>query len=232
MVIGFESTGPYAEPLFHYLKDKPVTLVQVNPMHTKRVKELTGNSPGKTDEKDPRVIADVICLGHALTVVIPEGPAAQLRRLTQARERAMTTRTAMVNQLQQLVFVIFPEFFNVMRSLTKTAMYLVKNYTTPETIYAMGVEALTAVLKKVSRGRLGQERAKELFEAAQDSIGIYEGKESILEEISHLVCQIEGQDRFIDKLERQMAEFWAKSLTAAAFFPSRDRCNNSRRPDW
>lgn len=207
VVIGFESTGPYAEPLFHYLKDKPVTLVQVNPMHTKRVKELTGNSPGKTDKKDPRVIADVICLGHALTVVIPEGPAAQLRRLTQARERAMTTRTAMVNQLQHLVFVIFPEFFNIMRSLTKTAMYLVKNYTTPETIYAMGVEALTGVLKKVSRGKLGQERAKELFEAAQDSIGIYEGKESILEEISHLVCQIEGQNRFIDKLERQMAEF-------------------------
>jgi transposase len=207
VVIGFESTGPYAEPLFHYLKDKPVTLVQVNPMHTKRVKELTGNSPGKTDKKDPRVIADVICLGHALTVVIPEGPAAQLRRLTQARERAMTTRTAMVNQLQHLVFVIFPEFFNVMGSLTKTAMYLVKNHTTPETIYAMGVEALTGVLKKVSRGKLGQERAKELFEAAQDSIGIYEGKESILGEISHLVCQIEGQNRFIDKLGRQMAEF-------------------------
>jgi len=207
VVIGFESTGPYAEPLFHYLKDKPVTLVQVNPMHTKRVKELTGNSPGKTDKKDPRVIADVICLGHALTVVIPEGSAAQLRRLTQARERAMTTRTAMVNQLQQLVFVVFPEFFNIMGSLTKTATYLVKNYTTPETIYAMGVESLTGILKKVSRGKLGQERAKELFEAARDSIGIYEGRESILEEISHLVFQIEGQNCFIDKLETQMAEF-------------------------
>jgi transposase len=207
VVIGFESTGPYAEPLFHYLKDKPVTLVQVNPMHTKRVKELTGNSPGKTDKKDPRVIADVICLGHALTVVIPEGPAAQLRRLTQARERAMTTRTAMVNQLQQLVFVVFPEFFSIMGSLTKTATYLVKNYTTPETIYAMGVGALTEAIKKVSCGKLGQERAKELFEAAQDSIGIHEGRESILEEISHLVCQIEGQNGFIDKLETQMAEF-------------------------
>ena len=207
VVIGFESTGPYAEPLFHYLKDKPVTLVQVNPMHTKRVKELTGNSPGKTDKKDPRVIADVICLGHALTVVIPEGPAAQLRRLTQSRERAITTRTAMVNQLQHLVFVIFPEFFNIIKSTTKTAMYLVKNYTTPETIYAMGIEAVTAVLKKVSCGRLGQKRAKKLFEAARDSIGIHEAKESILEEITHLVVQIENQDRFIDKLETQMAEF-------------------------
>ena len=37
-MVGFESTGPYAEPLVHYLMKKEVKLVQVNPMHTKRVK--------------------------------------------------------------------------------------------------------------------------------------------------------------------------------------------------
>ena len=130
-VIGFESTGPYAEPLFHYLKKKPVKLVQVNPVHTKRVKELTGNSPNKSDKKDPRVIADVICLGHALTLVVPEGPAAELRRLTQARQRAIKSRTAMINQLQHLIFVIFPEFLKVLKISTKTARYLIKHYTTP-----------------------------------------------------------------------------------------------------
>ncbi len=207
IVVGFESTGPYAEPLFHYLRNKPVKLVQINPMHSKRLKELTGNSPNKTDKKDPRVIADVICLGHALTVVIPEGGAAQLRRLTQARERAMKSRTAMVNQLQHLVFVIFPEFFNVMKPSTKSAMYLIKNHTTPETIHSMGVESLTGVLKKVSRGKLGQERAKELFEAACDSIGICEGKESIILEIDHLVSKIEDECGFIDNLKKKMAEY-------------------------
>ena len=60
VVVGFESTGPYAEPLMNFLAKKPVKLVQVNPLHTKRLKELTGNSPNKTDSKDPRVIADVI----------------------------------------------------------------------------------------------------------------------------------------------------------------------------
>ena len=75
VVIGFESTGSYAEPLCHYLRKKQVKLVQINPMHTKRMKELTGNSPNKTDMKDPRVIADIIGLGHALTVVVPEGAA-------------------------------------------------------------------------------------------------------------------------------------------------------------
>ena len=55
VLAGFESSGPYAELLFHYLRKKPVKLVQVNPFHTKCVKGLTGNSPNKTDHKDPRM---------------------------------------------------------------------------------------------------------------------------------------------------------------------------------
>jgi len=208
IVIGFESTGPYAEPLFHYLRKKPVELVQINPMHGKRIKELTGNSPNKNDKKDPRVIADVICLGHALTVVIPEGPAAELRRLTQARERAVEALTVVSNQLQQLLFVIFPEFLNVMKNTsTKSAIYMIKNHPAPEDIVAMGLESLTMVLKKISRARFGLERAKELFEAAQHSIGIYEGKKSILLEIGHLVSEIENKTRYIQNLEKQMDHY-------------------------
>jgi transposase len=204
IVIGFESTGPYAEPLFHYLKKKPVKLVQVNPVHTKRVKELTGNSPNKSDKKDPRVIADVICLGHALTLVVPEGPAAELRRLTQARERAIKSRTVMINQLQHLIFVIFPEFLKVLKISSKTTRYLIKNYTTPEKIYALGLQSLNQQLKKVSRGKLGQDHAKQLYEAARDCIGICAGKQSIVFEIEHLVGRIEAEDQFIASLEKQM----------------------------
>jgi len=204
IVIGFESTGPYAEPLFHFLRKKPVKLVQVNPVHTKRIKELTGNSPNKTDKKDPRVIADVICLGHALTLVVPEGPAAELRRLTQARQRAITDRTAIINQLQHLIFVIFPEFLTVLKISTKTAWYFVKHFTTAEKIFALGLDSVGQIFKKVSRGKLGQDRAKQLHEAARDSIGISEGKQSIVFEIEHLVSRIEAEDQFIDSLEKQM----------------------------
>jgi transposase len=204
IVIGFESTGPYAEPLFHFLRKKPVKLVQVNPVHTKRVKELTGNSPNKTDSKDPRVIADVICLGHALTLVVPEGPAAELRRLTQARERAITDRTAIINQLQHLIFVIFPEFLTVLKISTKTARYFIKHFTTPEKIFALSLDSVGQIFKKVSRGKLGQDRAKQLREAAGNSIGISEGKQSIVFEIEHLIGRIEAEDQFIDSLQKQM----------------------------
>lgn len=207
-VVGFESTGPYAEPLFNYLKKKPVNLVQVNPVHTKRIKELTGNSPNKTDKKDPRVIADVISLGHSLTLVIPEGAAAHLRRLSHARERAMKRRTAASNQLQHLIFVIFPEFLSIMKNIsTKTASYLIKHYPTAESIVALGIKSLTAVIREISRGKLNQEKAKELFKAAQSSIGVDEGKGSIVMEIEYLISQIDADNRFIASLEKRMEEY-------------------------
>ena len=44
IIVGFESTGSYGVPLVHFLNRKGVKLVQVNPMHTKRLKELDRKS--------------------------------------------------------------------------------------------------------------------------------------------------------------------------------------------
>ena len=211
VVVGFESSGPYAEPLFHYLRKKHVNLVQINPMHSKRIKDLTGNSPNKTDKKDPRVIADVISLGHALTLVVPEGSAAQLRRVTQARERALKRRNAAINQLQDLIFIIFPEFLAIMKGIsTKTALYLIKKYPTPEDIVSLGLESLASEVKRVSRGKLKRKRAEDLFNAAQISVGVNEGRRGILLEIEHLISQIGADSKFISNLEQQMEKYLIK----------------------
>jgi len=207
VVVGFESTGPYAEPLLHFLRRHDVRLVQVNPLHTKRLKELQGNSPNKTDQKDPKVIADIIGLGHALTVIIPEGTVAELRRLTQARERSIQRMSVLMSQLQDLIFLIFPEFMPVMKDITiKSTQYLLKNYPRPHDVVETGVELLTQILKKVSRGRLGRERAEELYHAATESVGIVEGQDSIVLEIKEIVSTIEDIERFASKLEKHMSK--------------------------
>lgn len=208
VIVGFESTGPYGEPLIHYLQKRGVKLVQVNPMHTKRLKELQGNSPNKTDKKDPKVIADIIELGHALSLVVPKGVAGELRRLTQARERAMQRRMGLLNQLHDLIFIIFPEFLQVMKSVKrKSAQYLLSNYPTPQDIMRLGLSSLTLALKKISRGTLQEERAKALYEAARRSVGIKEGKESILLEIRSMLSFIEASDRFITDIEKRMSKY-------------------------
>ena len=208
VVVGFESTGAYGEPLVHYLRQKPVKLVQVNPMHTKRMKELQGNSPGKTDRKDPKVIADIIGLGHALSVVIPEGAAAELRRLTLARERSIERRTALYNQLQDLVFIVFPEFLQVMKDIkTHTAQYLLRHYPTPQDMVACGSEELIRILRQVSRGKLGKVRAQALYDAAVQSVGLQEGRRGILLETEEILSGLEACKRFIEKMQEEMVPY-------------------------
>jgi transposase len=208
VVVGFESTGAYGEPLVHYLRQKAVRLVQVNPMHTKRMKELPGNSPGKTDRKDPKVIADIIGLGHALSVVVPEGAAAELRRLTLARERSIGRRTALYNQLQDLVFILFPEFLQVIKNVkTKSAQYLLCHYPTPQDITKCGSEPLSLILKRVSRGKLGSAQAQALYDAAAQSVGLREGSRGILLEKEEILSVLEACNRFIEKLEEEMLPY-------------------------
>lgn len=205
IIVGYESTGPYAEPLVHYLRNKPVKIVQVNPMHTKRMKEVNDNSPLKTDDKDPRVIADIIRLGHALTVIVPEGHAAYLRRLNNARERHIRERTALLNQLQQLVFLLFPEFKTVLKNIkVKTARYILEHYTTPETIGAMVKETLGEEMRKKSRGKFGIEDANILICLAQGTIGIKEGIAGLVLDIKHILMQLEAIEGFVTEIESEM----------------------------
>ncbi len=206
VVFGFESTGPYAEPLVHYLKDKGVRLVQVNTAHTKKLKEVYDNSPGKTDRKDPKVIADLVELGRVLKVVIPEGTCADLRRLTHARERYIKTRNMLVNQLYDLVYVIFPEFGKIIKDFqSKTAQYLLKDYTTPQQVVKLGQMKLEAILRKFSRGRYGTGQAEKLYLAATQSVGICEGLPSLVEEIQNILQAMDLQQRFIDKCEEDIS---------------------------
>lgn len=208
IVVGFESTGSYAEPMCAYLRLRGVKLVQINPMHAKKLKELEGNSPHKTDRKDPKVIADIIELGHALSLVVPEGPAAELRRLVHARERSMTRQTVLLNQAHSLLFAVFPEFLKVMKGIgSKTAREVLKRYPTPPKIAECDLGVLTKLMVSVSRGRMTGERAATLRESARDTVGVTEGRESITMELLALVNGLEETERFIAKLEAMMAVY-------------------------
>ncbi len=205
VIIGYESTGPYGEPLIHYLKQKPVTIVQVNPLHTKRMREINDNSPLKTDRKDPRVIADVIRIGHALSVVVPEGDAAYLRRLNNARERHIRERTALLNQLQQFVFLIFPEFTRIIKTIySKTALHILKKYTTPAKVCSAKIEKLGEEMRRRSMGKFGVAHATALINFAKTTIGIQEGLDGLVMDIQHALIQLEMVDSLIAELEHEM----------------------------
>lgn len=207
VVVGFESTGVYADPLIHYLRARGIRLVLVNPVHTKRVKEIRDNSPNKTDKKDPGVIADIIQLGCVLSVIVPKGEAAELRQLIHARERAIGARNALLSQLHAFVYKIFPEFNQIFKSFKgKTAQYILKHHTMPEDIAELNTHELISKIRTLSRGRIQQTKVNKLQALARTTVGIKEGIRAVVKEIRHLSAQMNSQELFIKDTEKDISE--------------------------
>lgn len=207
VVVGFESTGVYADPLIHYLRARGIRLVLVNPVHTKRVKEIRDNSPNKTDKKDPGVIADIIQLGCVLSVIVPKGEAAELRQLIHARERAIGARNALLSQLHAFVYKIFPEFNQIFKSFKgKTAQYILKHHTMPEDIAEINTHELIPKIRTLSRGRIQQTKVNKLQVLARTTVGIKEGTRAVVKEIKHLIAQMNSQELFIKDIEKDISE--------------------------
>ncbi|WP_052304157.1 IS110 family transposase [Caldithrix abyssi] len=207
-LFGLESTGSYGLALIHYLHRRGYEIVQINPMHTKRLKELTDNSPNKTDKKDPKVIADIIELNKYLTVIIPEGIFAELRELVHLREKILEDLRRSYNRIEGQLFKIFPEFSQVMRDLTtKTSRYLLAHYTLPQFILDLGLTKLTELIKSVSKNRLGEEKALALYEAAKMSGGIKEGTRSIVMEIKIHLDQIDRLESYQKSLKDEIENY-------------------------
>ena len=80
--MGMEPTGHYFKPLANYLILNKITIVMVNPYHTKRAKELDDNSPTKSDKKDALTIARLVRDGRYYEVYMPQDIFAELRVLS------------------------------------------------------------------------------------------------------------------------------------------------------
>ena len=115
-------------------------------------------------------------------------------------------RTALFNQIQDLVFIIFPEFLQVIKDIKiLSAQYLLRHYPCPEEVVQCGLENLSFILRRISRGKLKEERVQALYAAAEHSVGLQEGRRAILLEMQEILSGIESADKFILKVEQEMA---------------------------
>jgi len=204
IVFGFESTGSYGEPLRYYMAQKGARLIQINPMHTKRLKEISDNSPGKSDRKDPRVIADIIMLGYGLTSIIPKGKIADLRELVQNRESKLEDINRIRNRIESLLARHFPEFLQIMGLKSKTSIYLLKHYQTAGEITKIGLKQLTEELFRISRAQIREEKSRRLYQAAKNTVGVKEGEESYRKAIKMFVDELELLQKQLSEIEEDI----------------------------
>ena len=206
-VMGMEPTGHYWQSLAYWWEDNNGEVVLVNPMHTKRAKEMEDNSPLKSDEKDARVIAGLIAEGKYLECHLPRGLFADLRNLIGQRWRCEKEKSQVTNQLNQVVDRIFPELVRCFSKLTtKSCVELLSRYPTPDKIAEEELSKITVLLKQMSRGRLGKERAEKIQQLARNTIGVKEGVSIVALEVGRLLKNLKTFDEQSQGMEKRIAE--------------------------
>lgn len=109
-IVGMELTGHYWLNLEQYLRSHGIKLVLVNPANVKKSKTLDDNSPSKTDQKDARVIAQLVKDGRYSQPNIPEGIYGEMRVAMTHRERLNKELSRVKAKIHQWLDKYYPEY--------------------------------------------------------------------------------------------------------------------------
>lgn len=193
VIVGMEPTGHYFKPLANYLLLNKISVVMVNPYHTKRAKELDDNSPTKSDKKDALTIARLIRDGRYYEVYMPQDIFAELRVLSNTRVSLMKRHNALKNSITAVFDEYFPEFITVFKHpfKGKTSMQIMKSCPFPSLILKLGVNGVLAEIKKAVKKTVGIKKAHQLVETAKGSIGVNYGTASAKLKVGLMIEELE-----------------------------------------
>lgn len=207
-IVGIEPTGHYWYTFAETVLAEGMLLVQVNPLHVKKAKELDDGTPSKNDKKDPRTIAMLIKDGRYQTPYLPKGVYAELRKSFEIREKKIKQRNRLKNLIQRWIDIYFPEFLEVFKNWEgKAALNTLANFPTPSMILELDAEEILEIWKKKVKRAVGIRRAELLIKVASKSVGsirghemaIYDLKED-LEEYIRICEKMKELEKIIEEL--------------------------------
>ena len=208
VIVGMEPTGHYWKPLANYLMKQDITVVLVNPYHTKKAKELDDNSQTKSDKKDALTIAKLVKDGRYYDTYMPHDKYADLRVLTTTRISLNDKKSSIENRITAVLDEYFPEFTTVFKHpyKGKASMQILKSCPLPKDIKALGVDGVLTEIKKAVKRTVGRKTAEKLVNAANISIGVDYGEAEATFKIQKLVEELELVNKQLNEIEERMGK--------------------------
>lgn len=208
VIVGMEPTGHYWKAFANFLlKQAGITVVLVNPYHTKKAKELDDNSQTKSDKKDALTIARLVKDGRYFETYLPHDIYAELRGLSTTRISMNKRKKAVENTITAVMDEYFPEFTAVFKHpfKGKAAMQILKECPIPKFILELGTDGVLCEIKKAVKKTVGRKKAQQLVEAARDTVGVDYGEYAARFKIRQFVEELELISRQLEEVEQEMS---------------------------
>ena len=204
--VGLEATGHYSYNILGFLLDKGLTTYVINPLHTNLFRKSTSLRRTKTDRVDARAIAammmsDAVLTSYTATSYHNE----ELKSLTRYRFEKVRERARLKQSVARLVNILFPELEKLVPTLHMQTVYtLLTELPGARQIASCHLTHLKALLANASKGRYGRDKAIQIRDAAQRSIGSAMKMKSM--ELQHTIRLIRELDAEIVEIEDAIQE--------------------------
>src|SRR6266705_1815185 len=206
IAIGIEATSRYHENLYEELRRRGYQMRLLHPGQTHHFHQQQGLR-AKTDRLDALTIARVLLSGEERAGYLPNDQVATYREVVRLHTQLSEEVARYQNQIQALVVVLFPEFFQVFADpCLPTALAVLKAYPHAQAMGQAGVEAVYQVLRAVPATHFGYPTAEKLVKLAQGSYSSGRALSGRANSLRILCDQLEHTQANLRRLEEEMEQ--------------------------
>jgi len=225
VVFGLEPTANYHKPLAEYLIKCGHTVVLVSGVAVTKNRELLDGRWDKNDNKDPANIADLISQGKCLYYDYPSILIRDLRDLLSLKRRLKKQEHGTKVRIRnQLLAQYFPEFDRYFDRGGSEVLSIVKWCLNPSIIAGMEYEEFVDLVMPRVKTIGQEERLKEIWDVALESIGCKAGEaldfeaKLMVEDLQQIKASIRAIDEDIKDICLGFPEY-SYLLTIPGFGP-------------
>ena len=202
--VGLEATGHYSYNLLGFLLSKELPTFVFNPLQTNQFRKSLSLRKTKTDKVDAKTIALMLASesdDHAYSLQTYQNE--ELKSLTRYRFDKVSQRSKLKQSVSRLVTILFPELESAVSTLHTTSIYaMLLKYPSAKDIAKSQLHSLVNLLESSSRGKIGNDKAKEIRNLARKSVGVYVSAKVL--ELRHTIKLIQILDEEIAEIEERI----------------------------
>lgn len=207
--IGLEATGHYGQNLKRFLNDNGYSVMEFNPYLVKRFATSLTLRKTKTDKADAKLLSIILSSTTYKSYPIQSYHMNDLKSLSRYHKLLIHKHSKELVSLTVILDQIFPEFKPFFgNKFTKTAIFILNSYKTPEKIMNINSKSLDKI-RKVSQYSFNTVKFVKLKTLAKNTVGYSSSSlelklDMVLDSVNHLAKQVNTLKNYLIKQIEQI----------------------------
>jgi transposase len=218
--VALEATGHYGNALVAHLAAEGFELLIGNPLQTHNFAKAQSIRKVKNDAVDAMALAQWLLIGKPNTAKLSSSETANLKSIARFRTFQSQIISDCKRKALAILDQIFPEYDTFFSDIFgTTSLAVLSRYPSAEALSRAHTDSLSNLLKKSSRGKLGEELASQLKAAAKASFATNDAVLAQSLELSQLLAQVEFTTKQLTKVDSEMKALLSKAATPITTIP-------------